>query len=299
VGSAELDAALRFFEAEGERHQSTPEDPGGAGFGVAVHRVLELVPLDVVRQARTAAELSAAPEVVALALESAQLSGLDERALPLLYRLVLGGLKTVIGALGPRVTLADAARRATEVPFVHVLPEPDHPPPGAAIPKDARLAPRRGYLRGVLDLVVEHEGKLWVIDWKTDRLSAYDPASVAAHVAESYAIQLRLYSLALRRILGAERDARIEERFGGVLFVFLRGRLALLDRAGEGTLLDPLDAEAGLFVSRPSHRELDEWDAELRASDAPFGYPLGAPPLVPGRLRRGALLGSREQGEVP
>lgn len=272
-GSQEVDAILRYHEPDEAalpRVAPTPEDPGGAGFGVAVHRALELLPIELARAASSPEELARGEQAAALFDESLVLSGLDARALPLLSTLVYAALRTPV-PLGDRV-LADLSvprRRAAEVPFFLPLPEVSHPPLGPVTPSEGlRFAVERGYLRGVIDLLFEHEGRLYLVDWKTDRLDDYGEKALRAHIDASYAIQVRLYALALERMLGR---APFEERFGGLLYVFMRG----LDGSGE----------RGLYYVRPSLEALVAWDQTLRTSDEPFGYPLG---LRAPSVRRGA-----------
>ena len=83
--------------------------------------------------------------------------------------------------------------------------------------------PERGFVKGFVDVIFEHEGRSYFGDWKTDRLPAWDAAAVAAHVDANYALQERLYALALVRMLGITDAAAYEARFGGTLYVFVRG----------------------------------------------------------------------------
>jgi CRISPR/Cas system-associated exonuclease Cas4 (RecB family) len=57
-------------------------------------------------------------------------------------------------------------------------------------------------LRGQIDLWFEDRGKTVLVDYKTDRVSAAD----APARAEQYALQLRLYALALERLNGRAPD---------------------------------------------------------------------------------------------
>jgi len=57
-------------------------------------------------------------------------------------------------------------------------------------------------LRGQMDLWFEENGRLVIVDYKTDQL----PASEAPARAASYAIQLQLYAVALERLLGRSPD---------------------------------------------------------------------------------------------
>ncbi|WP_372613018.1 exodeoxyribonuclease V subunit beta [Halomonas sp.] len=94
------------------------------------------------------------------------------------------------------------------------------------------LEPERlnGMLKGFIDLVVEHEGRFYVLDWKSNHLgrddSAYDEAAMAAAVRDKrYDLQYCLYLLALHRLLEARlTDYDIDRHLGGALYVFLRGQ---------------------------------------------------------------------------
>ena len=73
---------------------------------------------------------------------------------------------------------------------------------------DAPLSLERldGVLRGFVDLVVEHDGRFWIVDYKSNWLgndaSAYTPEALAESVREHrYDLQYLIYSVALRRLL--------------------------------------------------------------------------------------------------
>ena len=83
-----------------------------------------------------------------------------------------------------------------------------------------------GVLNGIIDLIFEHDGKYYIVDWKTNWLGAsdadYTPDRIRTAMGkEGYVLQSYLYSAALLRLLrqrGMDYDA-----FGGVYYVFLRG----------------------------------------------------------------------------
>ncbi len=88
----------------------------------------------------------------------------------------------------------------------------------------------RGLLKGVMDLVFEHEGRYWVLDYKSNRLgvddAAYTPAAMEEAIAKHrYDVQAVLYLLALHRQLQARLGAayRPKEQLGGAIYLFLRG----------------------------------------------------------------------------
>ena len=86
-----------------------------------------------------------------------------------------------------------------------------------------------GFLTGIIDLVFEHDGRWWVLDWKSNHLGNHlqnydDDGMWQAMQHHHYVLQYHLYSLALHRHLRQRLpDYDYESHFGGVLYVFLRG----------------------------------------------------------------------------
>lgn len=97
----------------------------------------------------------------------------------------------------------------------------------AYAPRLRQLDPRaaRGFLTGSIDLVAEHDGRWWIADWKSNRLSGYDRATLTAAMHEHhYVLQALLYQLAVHRHLRARLpDYNPERHLGGVAYVFVRG----------------------------------------------------------------------------
>ncbi len=119
------------------------------------------------------------------------------------------------------------------------------------------FSPVRGFLRGVIDLVFEHGGRFYLVDWKSnllgEHLEDYRPEALATAMADHlYILQLRLYLLALHRMLSVRVPGyRCEEHLGGAAYVFLRGV-----RGQE-------DPEAGVFRDRPDPRLMRRWEEAL------------------------------------
>jgi exodeoxyribonuclease V beta subunit len=87
-----------------------------------------------------------------------------------------------------------------------------------------------GMLKGFADLVFEHEGRYWVLDYKSNALGAGDaayhqPALIAAMAEHRYDIQGAIYMLALHRLLQSRLGEQYDpaEHLGGAIFLFLRG----------------------------------------------------------------------------
>jgi exodeoxyribonuclease V beta subunit len=99
---------------------------------------------------------------------------------------------------------------------------------GYGVPRLA-FADLDGYLKGFIDLVFEHDGRFWILDWKSNHLgdqpADYAPARLeAAMQAHGYHLQHLLYTVALHRHLGRSLAGYdYQTHFGGVLYLFVRG----------------------------------------------------------------------------
>ncbi|RJG02577.1 exodeoxyribonuclease V subunit beta [Noviherbaspirillum sedimenti] len=96
----------------------------------------------------------------------------------------------------------------------------------------APLSPRQlhGMLRGFKDLVFEHAGRYWVMDYKSNALAPNDAgyhrqALMAGMAACRYDVQGAIYLLALHRLLQSRLgpDYDPQTQLGGAIFYFLRG----------------------------------------------------------------------------
>ena len=102
-----------------------------------------------------------------------------------------------------------------------------------------------GFLNGFIDLIFRHNGKWWILDWKSNHLGnsaiRYDKVALNRSMEEhNYYLQYHLYTVALTRYLTEASGGSFdyERDFGGVLYVFLRG----VDGNGNG-----------VFCSRPDY----------------------------------------------
>ncbi|MGP1629079.1 MAG: exodeoxyribonuclease V subunit beta [Giesbergeria sp.] len=127
----------------------------------------------------------------------------------------------------------------------HVLPGLARP----ALPERAL----HGMLMGFADLVFEHGGRYWVLDYKSNWLGvdaqAYGAPALAQALAQHrYDVQAALYLLALHRLLRARLGVGYvpQQHLGGALFFFLRGidgpASGVVHLAPPLALLDALDA---------------------------------------------------------
>ncbi len=87
----------------------------------------------------------------------------------------------------------------------------------------------KGYLIGFIDLVCRHDGKYYIMDYKTNFLGHffcdYSRENLdAAMYDHNYGLQYWIYSLVLDRYLRATlADYDYQQHFGGVFYLFARG----------------------------------------------------------------------------
>ena len=115
-----------------------------------------------------------------------------------------------------------------------------------------KFRPVRGMVRGFMDMVFEHGGRYYLVDWKSNhlgyRVEEYGPEALkAAMERQLYPLQYLLYTVALNRYLSLRvRNYDYSTHFGGVLYVFLRG---VSRERGE---------ECGIFRDAPPAGMIDE-----------------------------------------
>jgi exodeoxyribonuclease V beta subunit len=109
----------------------------------------------------------------------------------------------------------------------------------------------KGYLRGFIDLVFEHQGRFYLIDWKSNylggRKSDFQPGKLPqAMVRDLYILQYYLYTAALWLYLEQRvEDFDYDTHFGGVYYIFLRG-------------LESANPANGVFFDRPPRQRVAE-----------------------------------------
>ena len=122
-----------------------------------------------------------------------------------------------------------------------------------------------GYLRGFIDLLYEHGGRFYVLDWKSNHLgdsqADYGQASMAKAMDEhNYHLQYLLYTVAVHRYL-QQRIAgyQYEQHFGGVQYLFVRGvRPEWIDAEGRA---------CGIFAARPTLQFIEQLSSLIGAHE--------------------------------
>nr|WP_181210441.1 UvrD-helicase domain-containing protein [Psychrobacter sp. D2]MBA2057912.1 UvrD-helicase domain-containing protein [Psychrobacter sp. D2] len=139
------------------------------------------------------------------------------------------------------------------------------------------------YLRGEIDLVYEHAGKYYVVDYKSNflgnSLSDYDESTLKQAMSKAgYWLQAAIYQVALHRFLAmriSDYAGNEDKYLGAVEYVFLRGVYDSNSQITADLLQDVKEADNR--HSMPNDRYgLVTWDIPIefiKALDALFGLP--------------------------
>lgn len=109
----------------------------------------------------------------------------------------------------------------------------------------AKYSQLNGMLKGFIDLIVEHQGRYYIIDWKSNHLGDSDADYSQERMQKAiyehrYDVQYVLYTLALHRHLNQRLpNYDYEQHMGGAIYSFIRG------------WQNP--HTQGLFTDRPPH----------------------------------------------
>lgn len=198
--------------------------PAGNATGLLLHEILEHFPFETMRDINHPKELS-----LASYLEGTDFLPWESTIAEILFKT----LKTPFKFDQETFCLQEipAAQTFREIEFLYPC---DQGMFHSNTPK--------GFLKGVIDLVFEHEGKYYIIDWKTNWLGpdqeAYAHPSLAnAMIANNYHLQSAIYVESLKRYLRIFNHHDFLDVFGGIYYLFLRG-------------VDPSDNCSGFY---PAH----------------------------------------------
>ncbi|SFR11607.1 DNA helicase/exodeoxyribonuclease V, beta subunit [Enterobacter sp. kpr-6] len=197
-------------------------------------------------------------------LEKLQLGGFDAHWEPMLTAWINAVLQVPLS--GADISLSQLPAREKQVELEFYLPisatltadaldaliRRYDPLSAGCPPLDFRNV--RGMLKGFIDLVFRHDGRYYLLDYKSNWLGesseAYTQEAMAqAMQSHRYDLQYQLYTLALHRYLRHRiADYDYEQHFGGVIYLFLRG----VDKEVPGQ---------GIFSTRPDAALISQMDA--------------------------------------
>jgi len=115
-----------------------------------------------------------------------------------------------------------------------------------------------GLMTGLIDLTYQHDGRWYVLDYKSNRLPSYDADALVRAMAHSeYELQALIYTVALHRWLRFRLGENYDyaRDFGGVRYLFCRGLDATRDPSPgvHAWRFDPelVEAVDALFAGAP------------------------------------------------
>ncbi|USD59762.1 exodeoxyribonuclease V subunit beta [Vibrio sp. SCSIO 43140] len=226
--------------------------PKGARPGTFLHTVFEEI------EFTEPAGSEGNSQIIAELLEKEQY---DPEWLPVLTELVDQVMNTALD--GDALFLRDKGidKRLVEMEFLLPIDVLDAPSLNRVIQRHDSLSAKahelgfytvKGMLKGFIDLVFEHQGKYFVLDWKSnylgDDVSCYQRSQLEhAMVDHRYDLQYQIYALALHRFLKTRiPNYDYDTHVGGVYYLFLRG-------------IEP-NSDSGIFSARPTKAMIEALD---------------------------------------
>ncbi len=225
--------------------------PGGRRVGIFLHEAIEKLDLESFGAAPDLHSWMARDDVRELFASAMRRHGVDDP------RWLDRGREIIFNTLTSRVALGETMldgglrrlKGVREMEFAYPIPERHHKLLRASA--DGAWTVGRGYVKGFIDFVFRRGQLMYFADWKGDLLPSYEPAAVAQHVDRHYRLQARIYSVGVVRLLAIHNEHEYDARFGGLLYVFLRG------------VSHPSDGKAGFYFTRPSWTEIVTYESEL------------------------------------
>ncbi|WP_454254096.1 exodeoxyribonuclease V subunit beta [Pseudomonas sp. Marseille-Q8238] len=224
--------------------------PRGARAGTCLHAILE----DWARDKAPLAEL-VAPALSAHGIDAELWGAVASEQLQRVLDTDLNGAGLTLASL-------QSARRLPELGFTFPVAELDVPrlrallsDPAMGLAEPLRQAAERlefdslkGFLKGFIDLTFEHDGRWYILDYKSNWLGPNadhygGERLLQALAGEHYYLQYLIYLVALRRFLRQRLADFRNDQLGGAYYLFLRGM-----------------PQAGVYFARPSDELLDALD---------------------------------------
>ncbi len=247
---AEREIESEEFKYDLEVAAEAPDLRGGRKVGIFLHEVIEKVALESFAT-EDLGSWRARDDIRRLFTESMRRHQVRdprwfERGTEIVFNALTSrlatGAATVIGPLY-------RCPSVRELEFVYPIPEKDHRLLEAG--GDGAWRVERGYLKGFVDFFFEHDNLFYFADWKSDLLDSYSPAAIRTHVSEHYDLQARIYSVGIIRLLRIRNREEYQRRFGGLLYLFIRG------------IRRDLASAQGVYFHRPEWEEIARYEKDL------------------------------------
>ncbi|MFW5425931.1 MAG: exodeoxyribonuclease V subunit beta [Methylophagaceae bacterium] len=234
--------------------------PRGAQAGTCLHAVFELW------------DFTSNDDVALQTLVSRTLLqyGFDEKWVNVVCQWVKEVVATPLGESGLMLADLTPAKRLDELAFYFsvadlsvkrlqdsLLPLLDASSALITVIKRLSFYDLTGFMKGFIDLVFEHNGKYYVVDYKSNHLGNNEENYQCellndAMISHDYPLQYLIYSLALHRYLKLRiADYDPEKHLGGAYYLFIRG-------------MNPEWGQSGIFYDMLDSALLEQFDRYLQ-----------------------------------
>ena len=233
--------------------------PKGAQAGTCLHEMLELA--DFQEMAKDDSEAHAARlELCAREVEK-HLSFPDDASRALAVEGAARMIFDILNAeVAPGLFLRNVPKRARSAELEFLIPIPKGLTADRLAEELRALDPEKydfgdlrpesleGFLTGFIDLAFMHDGRFYVLDWKSNKIApeaeGYEDKAMAEEMRRHlYRLQYLIYLVALRRFLKSRLgDHFRDDMIGGAIYVFLRGVRAgrTTPEHPQGIVFDPV-----------------------------------------------------------
>jgi len=186
---------------------------------------------------------------------------IKEDAIPHFLQLVKEVMTTEIGTSDDKFNLQSISKdqKLPELEFLFSVENVNKTAVARVLATEANLngeADIEGLMTGFIDLVFEHNGKFYILDWKSNHLGnsieSYNEAGMEeAMTGSNYHLQYLIYTVAMKRYLAQKIiNFDYDTHFGGVIYVFMRGVRC--------------DGNTGIYYKKPSSKSIIELDEIFR-----------------------------------
>ena len=258
---------------------SLPDLPKGAQMGNVVHGLLENISF------ATLAEGGGYEEILRQQCAWFGVEASPSRLASLLQKVVQTPLLT--SDTGTPFSLTDLKPSETirEMPFYFHLEKSSTEQINTILAGSPTVTPvtskgLQGYLTGFVDLICRHQGKFYIMDYKSNwlgnHLLDYGHEGLEQAMREhNYGLQYWLYTLVLHRYLqNGLAGYDYSTHFGGVMYLFVRG-------------MEPTIAGSGVYFDLPDRQTLEQLDHCLGRSCAVHGARDTGPSVACGGSKNG------------
>ena len=243
----DVDAVDLIEEREEGGLKAFIDIPGGAALGSAVHEIFERIDfMNPDENIDQVVESALKTYAVAVGTNPDEIKADLECKCQLVRTMVLNTLSASIKAGNKRLSLSTIGNdsRLVEMTFyfrikrisnaflAELFKRPGH---GAVARRFAdqlaglEFSLTNGFMNGAVDLIFKHEGRFYILDWKTTSCGGHLHDYTIGNITESmyehhYILQYHIYTAALHLYLKKRLPGYEYERdFGGVIYAYLRG----------------------------------------------------------------------------